>query len=84
MDEYSIQILPSALKALQRIPLKNRIAIISRIDRLALEPCPNGVVKLTGREAYRIRQGDYRVIYTIQDNELIVTVIKVAHRKDAY
>ena len=84
MDEYTIQILPSALKVLQKIPLKNRISIINRIERLALQPRPNGVVKLTGRNAYRVRQGDYRVIYTIKDNELIVTVIKVAHRKDAY
>lgn len=47
MDEYTIQILPSALKALQRLPLKSRVAIINKIDRLALEPRPNGVVKLT-------------------------------------
>jgi len=84
MAEYTIQILPSALKQLQKIPLKSRKAIIKKIEDLASKPRPSGVVKLTDREGYRIRKGDYRVIYTIQDEELIITVIKVAHRKDAY
>jgi len=84
MAEYTIQILPSALKQLQKIPLKSRKAIINKIENLAIDPRPSGVVKLTDREGYRIRKGDYRVIYTIQDEELIITVIKVAHRKDAY
>lgn len=84
MAEYTVQILPSAIKQLQKVPLKNRKAIINKIEELAIEPRPNGVVKLTDREGYRIRKGDYRVIYTIQDEELIVTVIKIAHRKNVY
>ena len=58
--------------------------ILSRIKILAKEPRPAGCEKLTGRERYRLRQGRYRILYSIQDDELTVWVVKVGHRKDIY
>jgi mRNA interferase RelE/StbE len=58
--------------------------ILRRIELLAAEPRPSGCEKLTDQERYRIRQGQYRVVYSIQDDELTVWIIKVAHRKDIY
>jgi mRNA interferase RelE/StbE len=58
--------------------------ILSIIKKLADEPRPNGCEKLTAQELYRVRQGKYRIVYSMQDNELTVWVIKVGHRKKAY
>jgi mRNA interferase RelE/StbE len=57
---------------------------IERIKSLTEEPRPTGCEKLSGQEFYRIRQGDYRIVYPIQDNELTIWVIKIGHRKDIY
>lgn len=62
----------------------NYSRIKKAIYDLAEEPRPNGCKKLTDREGYRIRKGDYRIIYTIKDDKLVVTIIKISHRKDAY
>jgi mRNA interferase RelE/StbE len=59
--------------------------IVGRIEELAAEPRPRGAVKLQGEDdLYRIRVGDYRVVYTIRDEELIVLVLRVGHRRDVY
>jgi mRNA interferase RelE/StbE len=82
---YHIEIKSPAEKALKRLPDPWRRRITTAIDRLALDPRPPGCIKLTGSQsAYRIRIGDYRVVYEVVDRVLIVYVIRVAHRKDVY
>ena len=85
MGRYSVLIKPSAVKELEALPTKkDRQRIVSRIQDLADEPRPPGCRKLSGRELYRIRQGRFRVVYELRDAALIVHVIKVGDRKDAY
>jgi len=82
---YSVRIKKSALKELEAIPTKaDRRRIVKRIELLGDEPRPSGAQKLSGREQYRIRQGRYRILYTVVDRELIIQVIRIADRKDAY
>ena len=65
-------------------PKKDVAKILRRIEALRAEPRPPGVEKLSGQEKYRIRQGVYRILYEIQNNELIIVVVKVGHRRDVY
>jgi mRNA interferase RelE/StbE len=81
---YNVLIKRSAAKELERLPDKIRRQVISRISTLAAQPRPVGCEKLTGEELYRIRQGDYRIVYSILDMELIVHVIRIANRRDVY
>jgi mRNA interferase RelE/StbE len=82
---YRIEVKPQAEKALAKIPNPHRRRIAKAIDALARTPRPEGSTKLTGADdAYRIRIGDYRVVYEIADKVLIVYIIRVAHRKDVY
>jgi mRNA interferase RelE/StbE len=82
---YSILFSSRAKKELLALPGKVILAIEAKIDGLAKEPRPSGCKKLQGSEnEYRIRIGNYRVIYTVADVVRIVTIIKIAHRKDAY
>jgi len=82
---YRIEIKRSAQKEIRALPRKkDRQRIIDRIAALADDPRPRDCRKLAEGEAYRIRQGDYRIIYTIEDDLLIVEVVKVAHRREAY
>lgn len=82
---YRIEVKPRAVKALAGIPNPHRRRIAKAIDALADEPRPNGCAKLTGAEdAYRIRVGEYRIVYQIADKVLIVYVVRVGHRKDVY
>jgi mRNA interferase RelE/StbE len=82
---YAIQIVPSALRALARLPKPRQERIRDRIDALAAVPRPPGVVKMAGPEhLYRIRVGDYRIIYEIRDEVLVVLVVRIGHRKDVY
>jgi len=83
--KYSLRIKKSARKELQSIATKtDRQRIIRRIQLLADNPRPPGALKLSGLERYRISQGHYRILYTIEDTVLIVHVIKIADRKDVY
>ncbi len=84
MAAYSIFFKKSVEKDLKAISKKELKKIINRIEGLAEEPRPQGCEKLTGQERYRLRQGRYRIVYSIQDNELTVWVVKVGHRKDIY
>jgi mRNA interferase RelE/StbE len=85
MPPYAIEFKPSADKALKRLPAEAQRRIVAAVERLAENPRPTGAVKLQGEErTYRLRVGDYRVIYDIHDEMLIVVVLRVAHRKDAY
>ena len=82
---YRLQIKPSAVKALGKLPAQDRSRVAKAIDALATEPRPSGVRKLSGAETlWRIRVGDYRVVYEIRDQELIVLVVRLGHRRDVY
>lgn len=85
MARYKLRIKKSAVKELEGIPRKaDRRRIIARIETLAEDPRPPGCKKLSGSERYRIRQGPYRILYAIEDDELIVYVVKIADRKNVY
>lgn len=84
MAVYSIFFRDSVRKDLATIPNHDLKRIMQRIASLAEQPRPNGYEKLTGQERYRIRQGNYRIIYSIQDLELTVWVVKVGHRREVY
>ena len=84
MALYKILIKPSAVKEIEAIPQKDRSRIVYRIQGLSENPRPPGCEKLSGQEKYRVRQGKYRILYQIFDDEVIVIVVKVAHRKEAY
>jgi len=76
---------PSAVKEIEAIPLKReRRRLVERIARLAENPRPVGVEKLSGQDKYRLRQGRYCILYAIEDQNLLVNVVKVGHRKDVY
>ncbi len=85
MAKYKVVFKSSAVKEIESIPRKKeRQQIIKRIGLLADNPRPPGCSKLSGHDKYRIRQGTYRIVYGIEDDELIVYVVKVGHRKDVY
>lgn len=85
MAKYSLRIKKSARKELESVATKvDRRRIVARIHSLAENPRPPGSLKLSGRERYRIRQGGYRILYTIDDLVLVVHVIKIGDRKDVY
>ena len=81
---YSVLIKRSAEKEIARLPLVLRRRVIDRIAGLAEEPRPPGCAKLSGQDKYRLRQGAYRIVYTIDDDIVTVVVVRVAHRSDAY
>jgi len=83
--KYRILIKPSAVKEIEAIsPKKDRQRIVGRISKLADNPRPPGCEKLSGQKKYRIRQGRSRIVYSIEDQDLTVYVVKVRHRKDVY
>ena len=84
MANYSLFIKPSAVKDIESVPKKDRLKIIERIHSLAIDPRPPGCEKLSGHDKYRVRQGLYRILYTIKDSDLIVSVVKVGHRREVY
>ena len=84
MARYRIVFKKSVAKDLRRIPKEDVTRILRRIDALAGEPRPASAEKLSEQERYRVRQGVYRILYEIADDELIVTVVKVGHRRDIY
>ena len=81
---YQVAILRRAVKELAQLPGKDRLRIEADIESLAANPRPHGVKKLTGRDGFRIRSGDYRVVFEIDDRLHAVTVLHVGHRKDIY
>lgn len=84
MAAYKLFFKKSVQKDFDSIPKKDLKRILSRIESLSENPRPKGCEKLTGQERYRLRQGRYRIVYSIQDNELSVWVVKVGHRKHIY
>ncbi len=84
MASYSLQIKPSAAKELEALPKKDRQRVVARIQGLATDPRPPGCEKLSGHDRYRVRQGDYRILYTVNDVALLVVVVKIGHRREVY
>ena len=84
MESYRIVIKKSAAKEIERIAKNDRIRIIEKIKSLSQDPHPTGSKKLSGQEKYRMRQGNYRILYQVIDDELIINVVKVGHRQDVY
>jgi mRNA interferase RelE/StbE len=82
---YEIQIKASALKAINKLETQIRARIVTRIVELADNPRPQGSTKLSGPDSfYRVRVGNYRIIYEVKDDVLVVLVLKVGHRRDVY
>jgi len=85
MGTYQIEWKPSALRELRRIDRQTVPRIIAAIDSLSTNPLPSGVKKLHGGDStYRIRIGDYRVVFEVFAYRLVIVVIRVRHRKDVY
>jgi len=83
-ERYRVIIRKSVAKDLKGIPKKDVRRILSSINALADEPRPPGTKKLSGQERYRLRQGNYRILYQIEDDRLIVCVVRVGDRRDVY
>jgi mRNA interferase RelE/StbE len=81
---YKLLIKRSAAKELEGLPPKVRRRVATKIEALAATPRPQGAEKLSGQEKYRIRQSDYRVLYSVDDGAQTVTVVKIGHRRDVY
>ena len=84
MAEYKILLKRSAVKELETVPQKDLQNILKRIKTLKENPRPPGCEKLSAQERYRIRQGNYRIVYAVQDAECCVHVFKIGHRRDVY
>ena len=84
MASFRLVFKQSVAKDLRQIPNKDFQRILERIEDLANDPRPAGVEKLTGDEKYRIRQGNYRILYAIDDDIITVTIVKVGHRRHVY
>jgi len=82
--KYSIEVKKSVLKTLKKIPREDQIKISKRIKKLADNPRPEQCLKLVGSAYYRIRYGMYRIIYDIQDDKLIIVILKIGNRKQVY
>lgn len=84
MASYRVLIKPSAVRELEGVPLRDRRRVAARIQALARNPRPAGIQKLSGLDRYRLRQGDYRIVYGLNDTDMTVTIVKIGHRRDVY
>jgi mRNA interferase RelE/StbE len=84
MAKYEILIKKSAAKELETIPKKDLQRIIKKIQALAVNPRPQGSQKLSHADQYRIRYGNYRIVYSVQDDEDSVHIVKIGHRREIY
>ena len=85
MASYKVEISKNVRKKdLPSIPKSDVIRIVKRIESLAKDPFPEGAVRLKGREEWRIRQGDYRILYVVEHDIVTVFVVKVGHRRKIY
>ena len=84
MARFEIRVKRSVVKELLKLSRNDNRKVMARIQGLSENPRPSGCEKLAGHESYRIRQGDYRIIYTIDDGRIVVEVIRVGHRRDVY
>lgn len=84
MASYKLLIKPSAAKEIHSLPAGDQKRVVARIRGLADDPRPSGTERLSGDEKYRVRQGDYRVLYSVDDAAKTVVIVKVGHRRDVY
>ncbi|HUY30469.1 MAG TPA: type II toxin-antitoxin system RelE/ParE family toxin [Acidimicrobiales bacterium] len=84
MSRYRVEVRPAALRALRELDPNVRPRIEGAIALLAEDPRPPASRPLAGRPAYRVRVGDYRIVYSIQDDVLLVVVVTLGHRRDVY
>ena len=84
MARYELRVKPSVARDLRHIPRADVLRILARIEALRDEPRPPGAEKLSAQERYRVRQGDYRILYRVADAERTVEVVKVGHRRGVY
>jgi mRNA interferase RelE/StbE len=84
MSPYRIELRPAAIRALKKIHPEDKERVQGAIALLGQDPRPPKAIALSGRPGYRVRVGDYRVIYTIQDDVLLVVVVNLGHRRDIY
>lgn len=84
MASYKLLIKPSATKELEVLLKKDRQRIVTRIQSLSDEPRPPGCEKLSGHDLYRVRQGNYLVLYSVQDADLVIVIITIGHRREVY
>ncbi len=81
---YEIEFSTGARRAFDKLPASAQRRLAETVDELAEQPRPRGSTKLTGQDLHRVRYGDYRVIYQIQDAKLLVLVLKIGHRREVY
>jgi mRNA interferase RelE/StbE len=84
MAKYKIEIKRSAGKEIEKLSRKDLLAVLEKIRELAEDPRPHDCKKLSGQEKYRVRCGNYRILYLIEDMVLLILIVKVGHRKDVY
>ena len=84
MARYELRFKPSVAKDLRDIPRADVRRILARIETLCDDPRPSGSEKLSAQERYRLRQGNYRILYTVADAEVVVEIVKVGHRREVY
>ncbi|TFD73236.1 type II toxin-antitoxin system RelE family toxin [Cryobacterium gelidum] len=84
MSKNRIELRPAAVKALRRIDPQDRGRVQGAIALLGEDPRPPGARALQGRDGYRVRVGNYRIIYTVRNDILVVVVVTVGHRRDVY
>lgn len=84
MADYKIYLTRSAIKQLDKLNDKQASPIIEAIKQLSKNPYPAGYIKLKGRSAFRIRKGNFRIIYELNDQDLIITIIAIGNRKNVY
>lgn len=84
MEKYRLEIKKSAVKEIEHLPRKDMKVVIEKIESLSYNPRPHDCKKLSAQDKYRVRCGNYRILYSIEDNILTVFVVKVGHRRDVY
>lgn len=81
---YQVEVHNRAAKNIAKLPRKTRDRVLAKIEALGDDPLPQGVTKLTGEDGFRLRVGDYRIVYTVEHQKLTVWVIRVMHRSQVY
>ncbi len=84
MSNYAVEFTKSAQKELNKLPSQISLRIVKAVDKLSLEPRKGNVRPMIGSKSWRLRVGDYRIIYDIYDSKLIVLIIRIRHRKNVY
>jgi mRNA interferase RelE/StbE len=84
VGSYRLEVKRTAAKEIADLPKADCRRVVAKIQLLARDPRPHGCEKLSGAEKYRVRQGDYRILYEIDDSAKAVTVVKIGHRREIY